>query len=181
MRAPLLLSLMISTAAAWGAEEIESGSRSPDGKLAAYECPTARGIGICLLDLARNSSRELINLPGHNRDPVFSPDGLFIAFIAEVSGRQIVTVTDHIGHSWPVADVTGIDGVSWSTDAVWLLFAPQRTDGSSDIYRISAGGTEPRWLTQTPGVSERSPYFSGDDEICYLIKSREQGEQCIRY
>ncbi len=136
----------------------------PDGRLAAYECATVRGTGICLEDLVSGASRELIRLPGHNRNPVFSPDSLFIAFVAEVSGRQIVTVSDHIGHSWPVADATGIDGVSWSPYAVWLLLAPQRADGSTDVFRITGGGTDPQWLTQTPRVSERSPYYSAADK-----------------
>jgi hypothetical protein len=40
-----------------------------------------------------------------------------------------------------------------------------------------------QWTGSRTGVAiaGRSPYFSGDDEICYLVESREQGEQCIRY
>jgi dipeptidyl aminopeptidase/acylaminoacyl peptidase len=96
---------------------------------------------------------------GYCYAPTFSPDGLHLAFIADLSGLpQVWTVAGDGG--WPRL-VTGLDdqitGVKWSPGGQWLAFslAPGgglnsqvhlcRPDGS-DMRRLSEGGQTNNWL-----------------------------------
>jgi dipeptidyl aminopeptidase/acylaminoacyl peptidase len=91
--------------------------------------------------------------------PTFSPDGLHLAFISDLSGLPQVWTVPAAG-GWPTL-VTGLDdqitAVQWSPDGHWLAFslAPGGglnrqiflcRPGGSDIRQLSEGGKDNNWL-----------------------------------
>lgn len=193
---PILAAMLVLTVNLCQADPLRS--LSADGHWAVFECETRWGTGLCLEDLTNGERRPLITLAGRNYQPRFSPDSLFIAFISEPpaqrktapiassptqvnpqTGLQFISVSDLIGHSWPVVAAQGIKQIHWSANAQWLLLAPQREDGSSDLYRITAGGTQGQWLTETPGISEYQAYYQDARTVCYQLLASDDEKYCL--
>ena len=95
---------------------------SPDGRLVVFSAQKADGTFD--LYVRRLDALEAVRLSGTNGagTPVFSPDGLWVAFIADgrlkkipVTGGAAITVVD---------DATAVDGISWSEDGTTITFSP---------------------------------------------------------
>jgi dipeptidyl aminopeptidase/acylaminoacyl peptidase len=87
---------------------------------------------------------EAMSRIGHAHSPTFSPDATRIAFIADLSGRPQLWMTDVHG-SYPqlVASMEhGIDAARWSPDGQWIAFASDR-----QIYVVRPDGSGVKRLT----------------------------------
>jgi Tol biopolymer transport system component len=171
----LLLALLPLVSGA--ADDGRASALSPDGTHLVREARQAAGTILELVDVAGGRARPLVRLPGANRWPVWSPDGLFVAFCAEFKGRYFVTVTDMTGHSWMVQEIHGgLSRISWSADAVWLAYSSETSPGNRDLFLSTAGGTDRRQLTNTPLVSEDEPRWSSrNDRIVYNLRGHDSG------
>jgi TolB protein len=82
------------------------------------------------------------------RSSVFSPDGKYIAFIANVPDAQVHTVEIATGQVNQLTKLTGVGlRISWSASGKQLLFS--RQDGSSyNLFTIAPNGTGLQQLTK---------------------------------
>lgn len=165
--------LTLTSTSILAAELERSAALSPDKTKLVRERQTSNGVILELVEVANGTSKPLVRLPGENRWPVWSPDGLFVAFCALFHQRTFITVTDMTGHSWLVQEIKGgLTTISWSPDAVWLIYSAQVAEANRDLFIASAGGTDIRNLTNTPQTSENGAQWSGtDNKIDYQIST----------
>ena len=95
-------------------------SLSPDGSVLAFHELGAKGdfdIGILEMDVDAKP-RPLIASPSFERTPSFSPDGQWLAYVSDESGRRHVYVTPYpeLDVKWLVSGEQGGRVPSWSPD-----------------------------------------------------------------
>jgi dipeptidyl aminopeptidase/acylaminoacyl peptidase len=109
----------------------------------------------------------------------FSPDGRWVAYASDVTGRSQVWKVP-VGGGWPIELTFGdqpVSGAAWAKDGASLVF--ERDSGGSeryDLYAVSSDGGAPRNLTATPAVRERIAGFSDDQRfLAFLSDSGRPG------
>jgi len=85
-------------------------------------------------------------------------DGDYDIYLMNMDGSGVVPIVTSFGNdSQPV----------WSTDGSIIAFVSDRDglwDGDYDIFLMNPDGTEQINITNSPGISEYSPFWSWDDE-----------------
>ena len=122
---------------------------------------------IWLFDLLRGTSTRLTVLPTANGYPVWSPDGLQIAFSSRRDGGDNLYSNDANGagegklllktqeNKWPTA---------WSPDGRWLLYNEHSPKTQSDLWVLALDGHQPTlWLGGE--FEERNGRFSPDGQL----------------
>jgi Tol biopolymer transport system component len=106
----------------------------------------------------------IIEGPGDDRAPVYSPDGARIVFDSTRDGNTDVYVANADGSDQrPLTDAPGEDwSPSWSPDGATILFASDRT-GVSQLYVMDPDGGNVRQLTDD-GSGNVWPSWSRDGE-----------------
>ena len=118
-------------------------------------------------------ARQILESGAFTRDPVFSPDGRRLAFIASENGKRELRVYDFDtrktsslfqvgGASWPLYP-------SWSPDGKQIVF--QHTRGIFDPYRIivvNVADGMTREVAQGVGAWTARPHFSSDGASVYF-------------
>jgi len=118
-------------------------------------------------------ARQVLESGAFTRDPVFSPDGRKLAFIASENGKRELRVYDFDtrktsplfqvgGASWPLYP-------SWSPDGKQIVF--QHTRGIFDPYRIlvvNVADGMTREVAQGVGAWTARPHFSSDGANVYF-------------
>jgi Tol biopolymer transport system component/imidazolonepropionase-like amidohydrolase len=118
-------------------------------------------------------ARQITESGAFTRDPVFSPDGRKLAFVASEFGKRELRVYDFDtqktsslfqvgGASWPLYP-------SWSPDGRQIVF--QHTRGIFDLYRIvlvTAADGMTREIAQGVGAWTARPHFSSDASSVYF-------------
>jgi Tol biopolymer transport system component/imidazolonepropionase-like amidohydrolase len=118
-------------------------------------------------------ARQIAEGGAFTRDPVFSPDGRKVAFIASENGKRELRVYDFDGRktaslfqvggaSWPLYP-------SWSPDGRQIVF--QHTRGIFDPYRIivvAVADGMTREIAQSVGAWTARPHFSSDGASVYF-------------
>ena len=118
-------------------------------------------------------ARQILESGAFTRDPVFSPDGRKLAFIASENGKRELRVYDFDtrktsslfqvgGASWPLYP-------SWSPDGKQIVF--QHTRGIFDPYRIvvvNVADGMTREVAQGVGAWTARPHFSSDGANVYF-------------
>jgi len=129
-----------------------SASWSPDGTKLAYTKGVIGASGIAVYDL-RSRQTELLFVPG--KDPVYSPNGQYIAFVRD---RQILPL--------------GRLATSWEQPInFWEHVQPKER---GELWLIKADGSEPRrlargqWLHWSPD-SKFLFYHSASEDMLYSI------------
>jgi len=137
---------------------------SPDGKQIAlkWRDPASSSHDIWLMDWARNFTTRLTANPAVEEFPVWSPDGLRVAFTSHRNGTagifekkasgvgEETVLLDSPDNEWPKA---------WSQDGRYLAYARQ-TGSNWDIHILPmSGDRKPFPIAQGPGIQE-APNFS---------------------
>jgi Tol biopolymer transport system component/tRNA A-37 threonylcarbamoyl transferase component Bud32 len=108
---------------------------SPDGSTVAF---VATAEGVNRLYIRRRDETEVNPLPGTEgaADPVFSPNGRWIAFVADFTIKKVSLD----GSVTAVMKVGDARGMSWLNDDT-LIYTPEAVGG---LFRISANGGDPQ-------------------------------------
>ena len=97
--------------------------------------------------------------PGLQRPPQWSPEGnqLLFSQASELGDRDIYVIRDD-GSS--LLNLTAFPGKDldpvWSPDGKWIAFVTTR-DGNQEIYVMSADGSAPRNISNSPLTPEMNP------------------------
>ena len=130
---------------------------SPDGKYLTFaerEAPEKPSI-VYLLSLDTLEKRAVTS-PGAgilgDTNPVFSPDGKWLAFIRDrLDTQEIFVIPAQGGEPRQVTfDNRMVLGISWNADGRDLIFASNR-GGSQSLWRVPAGGGTPERLPVAGG------------------------------
>ncbi len=130
-------------------------SMSPDGRFIVYQAWTVDDPetgAIVRLNVGSGLVETLVDGPGNDWSPVYSPDGASIAFHRRGEGRGSLYLMDADGGDIRlVYDGPGYDwGAAWSPDGQLLAFTSDAT-GLQEIYLVAPGGGEARRITSGGG------------------------------
>ena len=129
---------------------------SPQGDRVAVEMDDGQA-DIYVLDLARGVRTRLTFGPIANQSPAWSPDGKWIAYVADIGGRAVI--------SRKPADGSGPEEQLYAEDQ--LVFISQWTrDGKYLVYNRGPIGAEDLWALPLEG--ERKPFL--------LVKHGSEGQ-----
>ncbi len=132
-------------------------SWSPDGQelvFAAYRNNQGGRQQLYVVNVRTHSVRRLTNLPYGATDPVWSPDGRWIAFVGAVAPDRIYLLSTKTHKAHAVGKATGLD-IAWSPDSKQLVF---NTRGKLEL--VNTAGT----LYHSLGVYGAQPSFSPDGQ-----------------
>jgi Tol biopolymer transport system component len=119
---------------------------SPDGKQFVYG--TTKGLYLRSAD--ELAAKPIVGTEGETRQPIFSPDGKWIAYISQAD-RKLKKVAVTGGAPVALCDITSFLGASWSADDTIMYGTMQGA-----IMRISANGGTPE-----PFVKSKANYLVG--------------------
>jgi serine/threonine-protein kinase len=120
--------------------EIDVYSASGDGKFLGYHDMASGGDTSILPLEGDRKPRPLFTSSASDGDPVFSPDGRWVAYDSEESGRFEVYVRPLTGDGrWQVS-VQGGEFARWSRDGAYLYYF-ERNKGTWRVPVKAAGGT----------------------------------------
>ena len=107
--------------------------------------------------------RKLTSHPAEDFDPVWSPDGMRIAFRTHRDGDEEVYVmrADGSGERNLTRSPTSEYSPAWSPDGTMIAFASDRDGDPNEIYVMDADGSNPTRITDQPGIDEY-PAWSPD-------------------
>ncbi len=134
-----------------GAWAVNTAAWSPDSSTLAVVLQETHWDKIWLIPSAGGKPKELTFGTGEDEEPVYSPDGKWIAFESNrdlPEERHIWLVPTAGGEPHRLTNLTGLEiGPLWSADSQSVHFQWRSTLGASATYEANVGGkTEPRLL-----------------------------------
>jgi serine/threonine-protein kinase len=156
---------------------------SPDGSRIAVQAADS-GSDIWICDLGRATLTRLSFDPQEDETPVWSPDGAWVAWVAQRSGRPRQVLRRR-------ADGSGEEQVTWSTrahahvhdwspDGKYLLVTQDAVSTARDVWLVPVAGGEARPLLAGP-FEEWNPRFSPDGRwLAYASDETGQLEIYVR-
>ena len=140
------------------------GGWSPDSRrITYYSASVARGIAeVCIID-EDGGNLEVIVSDGVNlhAEPVWSPDGRYLAYRSIRDGQHEIYVYDlETRTEVRVTDDPGIDTEpDWSPDGEWIAIASFRIGTNEDIFIMRKDGSDVRRLTDNEAM-EKYPIWA---------------------
>jgi serine/threonine protein kinase/dipeptidyl aminopeptidase/acylaminoacyl peptidase len=121
---------------------------SPDGKFAALTATYADGTDIAIYELGGDSSLRRLTYGGQSRYPVWSPDGVHVAFESTRDGSS--------GIYWQLADGTGGTPERLTTAEENETLVPDSFSPNGDLaYTVNSGNESSVWKLE-PDTGESS-------------------------
>jgi serine/threonine-protein kinase len=137
---------------------------SPDGSRIAAQAADGDN-DIWTFDLARGSLTRLTFDPGEDETPVWSPDGAWVAWATQRSGRPRQVMRRRADGSGEEQAVWSTDRHAhlhdWSPDGTQLLATQEGESTSRDVWTVPVAGGAARPLLQGP-FAESNPRLSPD-------------------
>ena len=167
-------------------------SLSPDGQHLAFAWNGGAGPHFSIY-VKLTGTEELLRLTKQasiDFNPVWSPDGRYIAFCRLLKGESGIYIVPSLGGAerrvrntlWEEQEyyeTLGTAGrLSWSPDGKLLAFSdrPSREEHASSIFLLSLDSLETRRLTSAQGSrQDLDPAFSPDGQILAFIKQTRPG------
>ena len=158
-------------------------SWSPDGQLLAFiEINPTTGSDIWVLRLSDRKAQPFLRTPFNETAPQFSPDGHWLAYVSDESGRYEIYVQPYPGPGgkWQISTEGGTEPV-WNRNGRELFYRSGNKMMAVDIT------TQPSFLRASPGCSlrdrtcrprQRSPNYdvSPDGQRFLMLKPSEQAQ-----
>jgi TolB protein len=131
------------------------GGWSPDGQQLTFDTidPTRTVGQICTIKLDDSGLTVVASEPpGNNVEPVWSPDGQWIAYRSiEDNNHEIYIVRPDGASRTNLSNDPALDiEPDWSPDGRWLVFVSYRHD-DFDLYIMKADGSDVARITTSPG------------------------------
>ncbi len=114
--------------------------------------------------------------------PSISPDGRWIAFHSDRSGRQAIYVMDTSGNNLRQLTNLGFNEVTpkWSPDGEWITFAAEPERDNSEIYVMRKDGSSMKRLTTIPG-DDSHPSWSRDGKKIIFNSPRSTPDPTVAW
>jgi eukaryotic-like serine/threonine-protein kinase len=144
---------------------------SPDGKRLVGDLDSTR-----ILDLATGVSTDLIAAHSGNTNPIWSPDGKFIAVSAGKPGWGIYRKPASGAGDWEALTLSDhlTAPKSWSPDGRFILYAEIRPGTGADLMAIPAKpNAVPFPLAETPATEDQGQFSPDGHWVAYT--SNESG------
>ncbi|MEZ6184941.1 MAG: S41 family peptidase [Planctomycetota bacterium] len=154
-------------------EYVQSVSASPSGERLLFG---ARG-DVWSLPASEGSPRNLTRTSGvAELEPVWSPDGRWIAYVSDASGEYALYVRSAHGHGEPRVVKPGAPGVCsglrWSPDSTWILFSDQH---GRLLLADAAGQLPVRTLDTDPWAEAPDAQWSPDSKWIVYARGNPEG------
>jgi len=167
--------------------QFNSFAISPDGRQAAVSV-TSPGAGLDIwIKQLDNGPFTRLTFGGHDRRPVWSPDGREVAFVRDHANGPGTDVyeraADGAGTDHRLTHLDrGIQEVTWSHDGRWLLVRTDNSQaGNGDIVAVSATGDSTVIPIATSPFIELQPAMSPDDHwVAYVSNDAGHNEVYVR-
>jgi len=139
---------------------------SPDGRRLAVSLQRGENWDVWVYDIERDVATRITFGDRYDADPVWSPDGRWIAYEGEVDGKDGIyrKRTDGTGDAEVLVEpgaTTFPSPHSWSPDGRIIAMQSAGEGGQTDIWTLPVEGGEPEPFVKTP-FREAGPSFSPD-------------------
>ena len=130
---------------------------------------------IFALDLDSKRVRVLIDGPGNNFYPSWSPDGTRVVFTSDRDGERRIYTADWTGKNQTRLNASGVfDDPSWSPDGKEIVCysAPGGSDKLANLAILAPGGAAPRHITSFRQGRNTTPRWSPDGALIAYSTNR---------
>ncbi|MCC2669240.1 MAG: Periplasmic protease, partial [Armatimonadetes bacterium] len=146
---------------------------STDGKSIVFSSNRDGGYRIYSVDVASGTTTQLTRGGGIDTDPLYSPDGKWIAFRRGPQTSLYVIRPDGSGEQLAVKGPKIWD-YQWSPDSRWLTFMQEDEIRNRDVWVVSLGQgdeaikpEEPINVTDHPGFNVRPQWFRDGSRLLF--------------
>jgi tricorn protease len=122
-----------------GGEHVRGASLSPSGARAVFE---VRG-EIVTVPAEKGNDRNITNSPGaHDRSPIWSPDGKWVAWLSDASGEYLLRIAAQDGRG--ETRTLALEGAGFYEDPKWSPDSKRisYTDNSHSLHILDVGSGE---------------------------------------
>jgi Tol biopolymer transport system component len=148
-------------------EGISSASFSRDGKWIAYSLSDESGNSIWVRQVGGGNPKQITEGKWRDRDPVWSHDGQYLAFISEREGKRgiwSIPVWEEGRSPSPVKEINLVNGTltDWSDDAKTIYYESNANLYTLDlvsVYELNAKRTSHRASGQATRLTDFDPHI----------------------
>ena len=157
-----------------------TGDRGVFSTRIAYVTRSGSRHSLWVADADGENSQSALISPEPIISPVWSPNGLSLAYVSFESRKPVIYVQELATQKRRlIANFKGSNSApAWSPDGRTLAVTLSK-DGGSQIYAIDVSVGEPRRLTQSSGI-DTEPRYSPDGKYIYFVSDRGGAPQIYR-